>query len=50
MNKIAGLRLTACIIWVVSGIMSHSIEGYMSAGASILFIVALFLDMRDQNV
>lgn len=45
-KNVLSLRYVACIMWMVSGIMSLSIEGYISAAASLLFIAAMTLEIR----
>ena len=38
------LRYLACLMWMVAGVLSGGISGYMSSVASLLFIVAMTLE------
>lgn len=35
------VRLAACLLWMLAGIMANSPSGYVSAFASLLFLYAL---------
>lgn len=39
------LRFVACIMWMAAGILTGTIDGYISAVASVLFIVAMVLEL-----
>lgn len=44
------LRVTACYLWILAGILSHSKVGDISALASIMFLVAMMHEFdRKQN-
>lgn len=42
------LRLAACLIWLISGFMQGNFYGYASAVASLIFIVALFMEAGEK--
>lgn len=35
------IRISACLLWMLAGVMSNSTPGYISAFASVLFLYAL---------
>lgn len=39
------IRITACIMWAIAGVMSNTPEGYLSAAASGLFLIALLKEI-----
>ena len=39
------LRFFACIIWATAGVMSGTIEGFLSSVASIMFLVAMIKEL-----
>lgn len=49
MKPVLRLRLTACLIWLISGIMQGNFYGYASALASLLFIIALFMEVAENS-
>lgn len=49
-DKILRLRLIACYLWIVSGVMTKSLPGYISAFASLLFIIALLSEVKNKKV
>ena len=46
-NMVFILRIIACFLWIVAGILSNSIPGALSAIASVLFIIAMIIDVLD---
>lgn len=46
---IYSLRMTACILWLISGIMVNSPAGDVSAFASCIFILALIMEKRTNQ-
>lgn len=43
------LRMKACILWTISGIISNNFAGNLSAVASIIFMIALIAEKRKEN-
>jgi hypothetical protein len=46
LKKLPRLRLIACSLWMLSGILTFSIPGLISAIASGIFIAAMLREMR----
>lgn len=43
------LRYIACILWLIAGIMSQTVEGTISSVASLLFILALTFEVLNKE-
>lgn len=43
-NTVFKLRYIACLIWMLAGVLSGGVTGYLSSFASFLFIVAMTME------
>lgn len=41
------IRIIACLLWFYAGLNTGGLNGYLSAFASVLFIVAMYLEWEN---
>lgn len=44
-KDVFSLRFIACIMWMAAGVSAGTVDGYISAAASMLFIIAMVLEL-----
>lgn len=47
-KHLTAIRIIACLIWAVAGILSSSLPGYLSSIATLMFLFTILVDNKSQ--